>query len=665
MDGRKSRSHLNTRFWFCHAMVYVVVICSMCAVAGRAFYLQVLNHDKWLEKARDQAETTLKVPAYRGSIYDRHGRLLSFSVPQYSLFADPAQIEKEKIRQLAGQLASILEIPRAVVEKKLSTNRQFVWVKRLLTDQQAVEVGALKAKGLNFITEYKRFYPLRQIAGQAIGFVGLDGAGLEGIEKQYDSLLRQDPMTVGQFRDGIKKTIWMDSTPPPEPSESLGVRLTLDAFIQYVAEYELEKIVQQYRAKAGEVVVMDPRTSEVLAIANYPLFDPNLVDRGKADQWRNRAITDYFEPGSTFKIFLVGAALQEGKIHERDKIYCENGKCMLAGHTINDVHPYGWLTLADVIKHSSNIAASKIALQLGSERYFHYIKGFGFGDFTGINLPGESKGQVRHWKKWQPIDLATTGFGQSIGVTALQLTLATSCLANGGELNPARIAHEITDAQGQTVKAIVTEGRRRVLDSKTARIVCDMMKGVTQEGGTGVNANPEGYTAAGKTGTAQVLDPTTRRYASDKYTSLFTGFVPAESPRLAISVAIHEPHGAIYGGVVAAPVFRSIAAKVLPYMGVSPSYKGNGPAVPFRLVSSGPSEAQHSRGGSRVEVPVGEGMMPDLGGMSLKMALQKLVALGIQPTKVHGSGRVVSQRPEPGTPLDPKPTVELVLSEAQ
>ena len=266
MDGRKSRNHLNTRFWFCHTMAYVVVICSMCAVAGRAFYLQVLNHDKWLEKARDQAETTFKVPAYRGSIYDRHGRLLSFSVPQYSLFADPAQIEKEKIRQLAGQLASILEIPRAVVEKKLSTNRQFVWVKRLLTDQQAVEVGALKAKGLNFITEYKRFYPLRQIGGQAIGFVGLDGAGLEGIEKQYDSLLRQDPMTVGQFRDGIKKTVWMDSSPPPEPSESLGVRLTLDAFIQYVAEYELEKIVQQYRAKAGEVVVMDPRTSEVLAI---------------------------------------------------------------------------------------------------------------------------------------------------------------------------------------------------------------------------------------------------------------------------------------------------------------------------------------------------------------------------------------------------------------
>lgn len=664
MDGRKSRNHLTTRFWFCHTMVYAVVVCCMCAVAGRAFYLQVLKHDKWLERARDQGETTLRVPAYRGSIYDRQGRLLSYSVPQYSLFADPDQIEKDKTRQLSGELASILEMPRAVVEKKLGSGRQFVWIKRLLTDQQAVDVKALKAKGLNFITEYKRFYPLRQIAGQAIGFVGLDGTGLEGVEKHFDSLLRQDPTTVGQFRDGVKKGIWMSSSPPPEPSESLGIRLTLDAFIQYVAEYELEKMVQHYHAKAGEVVITDPRTSEVLAMANYPLFDPNLVDRGKAELWRNRAITDYFEPGSTFKVFLVGAALQEGKVRERDRIFCENGRCTLAGHTINDVHPYGWLSISDVVKHSSNIAASKIALQLGSERYFHYIRAFGFGELTGVTLPGESKGQVRHWKKWQPIDLATTGFGQSIGVTALQLTQATACLANGGEFSSARIAHEITDAQGQTVKSIDAEAHRRVLDQKTARMVCDMMKGVTQEGGTGVNANPDGYTAAGKTGTAQVLDPATKRYASDKFTSLFTGFVPAESPRLAITVAIHEPHGAIYGGVVAAPVFRSIATKVLPYMGVSPSYKGNAPAVPFRLVNANQSEAQHSKPLQKVESVMTEGMMPDLSGMSLKVALQRLVPLGIQP-KVQGSGRVVSQKPEPGVPLDPKPAVELVLSEAQ
>ncbi len=662
MDGRKSRNHLNTRFWVCHTVVYTLVVCCMAAVAGRAFYLQVIHHDKWLERARDQTETTVKVPAYRGSIYDRQGRLLSFSVPQYSLFADPDQIEKEKAKQLVGQLASILDLPRAVVEKKLMSNRHFVWIKRLLTDQQAVEVSALRAKGLNFITEYKRFYPLRQIAGQTIGFVGLDGIGLEGVEKQYDSLLRQDPTTVAQFRDGIRKNIWMASSPPPEPSESLGVRLTLDALIQYVAEFELEKAVQQYRAKAGVVVVMDPRTSEVLALANYPLFDPNLVDRGKADQWRNRAITDFFEPGSTFKVFLIAAALQEGKIRERDKIYCENGKCLLAGHTINDVHPYGWLTIPDVVKHSSNIAASKIALQLGSERYYHYIRGFGFGDLTGINLPGESKGMVRHWKKWQPIDLATTGFGQSIGVTALQLTQAVCCLANGGEYIPTRIVSEVTDVQGQTVKAVASEAHRRVLDQKTARTVCDMMRGVTQEGGTGVNANPDGYTAAGKTGTAQVLDPATKRYASDKYTSLFTGFVPAESPRLAITVAIHEPHGAIYGGVVAAPVFRAIASKALPYLGVSPSYKGNGSPLPIRMVHGARGDAMTAVGMPKMEIETLEGQMPDLTGLSLKMALQRLVPLGIQP-RVHGSGRVVSQRPEPGTPLDPKPVVELTLSE--
>lgn len=664
MDGRKSRNHLNTRFWLCHTLVYIVVVGCMGAVAGRAFYLQVVDHEKWLEKARCQVEATLKVPAYRGSIHDRQGRLLSYSVPQDSLFANPAQIDKETRKQLAARLAAILGMPQAVIEKKLASNRQFVWIKRLLTDQESVEVSALKAKGLSFVTEYKRFYPLRQIAGQTIGFVGLDGEGLEGIEKQYDSLLRQDPITVGHFRDGIKKGIWMASDPPPEPSESLGIRLTLDAFTQYVAETELEKMVRQYHARAGVVVVLDPRTSEVLAMANYPLFDPNLVDRGKADLWRNRVITDYFEPGSTFKVFLVGAALQEGKIRERDRIYCENGRCKLGGHTINDVHPYGWLTIPEVVKHSSNIAASKIAMQLGGERYFHYIKAFGFGEVTGVMLPGESKGQVRHWKRWQPIDLATTGFGQSIGVTALQLALATGCLANGGEFSPARITQEVTDARGMTVKTVASEPRRRVLDQKTARLVCDMMKGVTEEGGTGVNASPEGYTAAGKTGTAQMLDPATKRYASDKYTSLFTGFVPAESPRLAIVVAIHEPRGAIYGGVVAAPVFKNIATKVLPYMGVSPSYRGNTPAVPFRLVNGGSSGSQTSKSLARIEPSVVEGGMPDLNGLSLKMALHRLMPLGLQP-KVQGSGRVVSQRPEPGSPLDPKPAVELVLSEAQ
>jgi cell division protein FtsI (penicillin-binding protein 3) len=661
MKEHKSKNLLNTRFWFCNGLFTLLILLGFGLVLAKSFRLQVLEHQIWVERKRAQTETSFQVPAYRGTIYDRQGRLLSYSVPQFSFTANCQQIKNPQM--LATKLAGILSLPRHTLHKKLSSDRRFVLLKRHLSDQQAVAVSSLKADGLTMITEYKRFYPHRQVGGHVVGFVDTDGIGLEGIEKSFDKLLRQDPTTVGRFRDGIRKSLWLDSEPPPEPVESYGIKLSLDAFIQYVAEFELDKCVQQYHARSGEVVVMDARTSEVLAMANWPFFDPNLTDKRDPDLYRNRAITDYFEPGSTFKVFLVSAALQEGTIREKDKVYCEKGRCVLAGHTINDVHPYGWLTVPDVIKHSSNIAASKMALQLGSERYHRYIKAFGFGELTGVQLPGEAKGQVRSWKKWRPIDLATTGFGQSIGVTALQLSQGIACIANGGQWVAPEIALEIVDVDGQTVKVAEREPGRRVIDKRVAAAVRDMMKGVTQEGGTGVNAAPDGYTAAGKTGTAQMLDAETKRYASNKFTSLFTGFVPAEDPRLVITVAIREPHGAIYGGVVAAPVFRNVAAKVLPYLGVSPSYKGTDPTVHFRLANAASCEvvkpSPHEAQSSEAEP---SSTMPNLAGMSLRQALQRVCSLGLQP-RITGNGRVVSQTPEPGSSLTPHTTVEIVLKD--
>lgn len=592
MEGRKSGNFINARYRSCCTLLKILVISGFCLINYKAFRLQVVEHSLWVERERAQVETTFEVPAYRGSIHDSKGRLLSYSVPQFSLYADSSQIENPK--QLSAQLAPILGLPEETLGKKLSCTRRFVWIKRHLSDQEALSVGNLKARGLNLVTEYKRFYPYRHVAGQVLGFVGMDGTGLEGIEKAFNDVLTQAPVTMGQVRDGVRKCLWLQPSPPPEPTESLGVRLTLDAFIQYVSENELEKSIQQYKAKAGEVVVLDAKTGEILAMANWPLFDPNLPDKKNPDSWRNRAITDYYEPGSTFKVFLVGAALEEGIIRERDRIFCENGKCKLGGHTINDVHPYGWLTIPEVIKHSSNIAASKLALQLGGERYYRYIKLFGFGANTGVNLPGEADGRVRHWKRWRPIDLATTGFGQSIGVTTLQLTRAVGCIANGGEFIQPAIAKELVDERGQAVKQFKTISSHRVLQRKTAVKVSEMMRTVTEEGGTGVNAVPEGYTVAGKTGTAQVLDPVTKRYASNKYTALFTGFVPAEEPKLVITVAIHEPHGAIYGGVVAAPVFKHIAAKALPYLGVLPSMDESKPSVQLRVAGNPKDEPSRS-----------------------------------------------------------------------
>ncbi len=433
-----------------------------------------------------------------------------------------------------------------------------------------------------------------------MGFVNIDGAGIEGVEKSFDDVLKGKPMPANQLRDGGRKRLWLNSCAPPEPAESCGVRLTLDTFIEYVAECELEKAAQKYNARAAEVVVMDAGTFEVLAMTSWPFFDPNIIPEKKDPKdelGRNHAISDAFEPGSTFKVFLMSGALDQNLVRANDKIFCENGSFKLASNSIKDVHPHGWLTMQEVIKYSSNIGAAKIALHMGSEKYSRYIHDFGFGSLTGIALPGEFKGLVRPQKRWRPIDLATTGFGQSIGVTTLQITNAIAVIANGGQYGGAIIASDILDSQGSSIEQIKSIQTRRVIQKRTADEVCAMMMLVTQEGGTGVNAAPEGYTVAGKTGTAQVMDRMTKHYASNKYTSVFTRFVPAEKPKLVITVVVHEPQGASYGGVVAAPVFRNIAAKALPYLGVMPSVPNSAPGPNVRMTkasSAGPANASGS-----------------------------------------------------------------------
>lgn len=658
MDARHGRNFLNARYWSCHAFCKILIVSVLGLILLKALRLQLWEHQVWLQRERAQIETTFQVPTYRGSIYDRQGRLLAYSVPQHSLYADSEVVENP--RQLANRLASILEESEASLEKKLSCGRKFVWLKRHLTDQQTFAIERLRARGLNLTEEYRRFYPFRQIAGHVIGFVGKDGVGLEGIEKSFDRVLRQGTTTYAQQRDGVRKYLWLNAEAPPEVKENFGVTLTIDAYIQYLCESELEKCIQKYRAASGEVVVMDPNTFEILAMANWPSFDPNLDGKRDADTWRNRSITDFFEPGSTFKVFLVSAALEEGRIREKDRVFCENGKCVLAGHMIKDVHPYGWLTIPEVIKYSSNIAAGKLALQLGREQYYRHIRGFGFGSRTGIELPGEARGLVRNWKKWRPIDLATTGFGQSVGVTALQLTSAIACIANGGEWHPARVVQGIVDNKRDSTEPLRTKGPRRAIQPTTAQQIRDMMRSVTEGGGTGVKAAPEGYSAAGKTGTAQMQDPVTKRYASNKYTSLFTGFAPVEKPRVVISVVIHEPHGAIYGGVVAAPVFKNIAAKALPYLGVQPSPVGTGNAMGLKLVKTPRKESSTPTPSTDNKTTA---KMPDVSGLSLQKALQRLAPLDAQ-VKLRGRGTVVSQSPRVGAPLKPKETVELVLNEA-
>jgi len=603
MERGEPRKFLNSRYWSCSVLFHLLVIAGLCVILGKAFRLQVIEHSFWVGRAEACLNTKFTVPAYRGTIYDRQGRVLSYSVPQRSLYVYGAQIENPA--KTAATLSLILDEPARTIEKKLTSSNRFLWLKRQLTDQQAAEIEKLKSPNLNLTDEYKRFYPYRQVGGQIVGFVNIDGVGIEGIEKSFDEVLKGKPIPVCQFRDGGRKRLWLNSSAPPEPAESYGVKLTLDAFIQYVTECELEKAAQKYCARSAEAVVMDAETMEVLAVANWPFFDPNIIPEKKdpkEELGRNHAISDAFEPGSTFKVFLMSAALDQNLVREHDKIFCEGGHCTLAGHSIKDVHPFGWLTMPEVIKFSSNIAAAKIALHVGAEKYSRYIHDFGFGSPTGIDLPGEFKGLVRPAKRWRPIDLATTGFGQSIGVTSIQLTNAIAVLANGGQYGSPTIATNIVDSQGQSVKEFKSVKIRKVIQKRTADQIDAMMALVTQEGGTGVSAAPEGYTVAGKTGTAQVMDIATKRYASNKYTAVFTGFVPVGQPKLVITVVVHEPQGSIYGGVVSAPVFRNIAAKALPYLGVMPSAPNTAPSLNIHMVKEPSTAPKQASGGKKAAV---------------------------------------------------------------
>jgi cell division protein FtsI (penicillin-binding protein 3) len=656
---RKPDSLTSRRYRICLVGVQCLLFLCFCAVVVKCFYLQVNSHSFWEQRGRIQVETTLQVPIYRGTIYDRGKRLLALSVPQRSLFADGKFLGDP--RKTALELSPVLEEKPECIQNKFARGQRFIWLKRNLSDQQAGAVAKLKLAGIHFLEEYKRFYPYRQIAGQVLGFVGFDGTGLEGIEKNYDAMLREGFQSLGQQRDGLRKRLVWESQTASTPPQRPGLSLTLDAYVQYLAERELEKAIKRYKAKAGEVVILDPRTFEVLAMANWPPFDPNFYQQEEAENWRNRAITDLFEPGSAFKVFLVAAAIEEGLSSCKDRIYCENGKYKLANHTINDVHPHGWLTLPELVKYSSNIGATKLAMQLGGERYHRFIRAFGFGDRTGIDLPAEGKGSVRSWKSWRALDLAAAGFGQSIGVTALQLTVGTACIANDGAWSQPLVVRGFVNGDGEVLSKTSVRESHQVIRKKTANQIRDFMVEVTKPGGTGILAALDGYNVAGKTGTAQVLEPGAKSYSSKSYTSVFTGFVPAEEPRLAMTVVIHEPHGAIYGGAVAAPVFHDIALDALPYLGAAPSRNEMMPVqIPLQTVQ--PVAAQQAAAMAQAPSPIPEqpGQMPNLAGLSLKIALQKLAHLSVA-VDIVGSGQVVEQHPAAGTPVNSGETVRLLL----
>ncbi|MCD6186430.1 MAG: penicillin-binding protein 2 [Deltaproteobacteria bacterium] len=542
-------------------LIGFVLSLGFITIGGRAVYLQVFCENWLSQKASDQYEMPVRSLGNRGTIYDANHNELAVSTSVTSIAAYPGQIDNPATA--AVKLSKILRIGKTGLRKKLSSNRKFVWIKRQVTPGDEEKVRDLKLNGIDFIPEQNRFYTGKTLAAQLLGFSGIDGHGLEGIEFYYDKYLKGNDDSRTVFRDAFGSVFAADEVKDDYNGKNLI--LTIDSRIQYITEKALKDAVNEFNAVSGIAIVMVPQTGAILSLAHFPFFNPNAFNKFDREKWRNRAITDSFEPGSTMKIFSAAAAIESGKCTPDSIFFCENGKYRIGRNIIHDTHPHGWLSLQHIIKYSSNIGAVKVGETIGPEVLYNSLRKFGFKERTGIDCPGETSGSLLDYKRWTKIDAGAISFGQGISASAIQLISAASAIANNGILMKPYLVQAVTDHNGRVIKSIKPKEKRRVVSPKTAKSVIKMMQSVVSEKGTGINAAINGYSVCGKTGTAQKIDDT-GKYAKGKYTASFIGFVPAEKPRAVILVIIDEPHGNHYGGIVAAPVFKKIAIKTLDYM---------------------------------------------------------------------------------------------------
>ena len=634
--------------------VKIVFLLAFSVVGGRAFYLQIFQGDQLMRLGQRQHLKEFIVLPKRGALYDRRSEPLALSLESQSVYVRPRRLQDSAAAY--ATLARILNMKRAEVQQKLAVDKPFVWLKRQVSPLEAEQIQALRMNGIGMYLEPTRYYPQGGLAGQLLGFVNRDSEGLEGIELQYNDFIRGTAGSSVSERDALGRRVLVEGVEGFQVPPGSDVHLTLDSPIQHLAEKELAATIQKYRAKAGVAIVVDPATGEVLALANYPTFDPNKASQQSADQRRNRAVTDSFEPGSTFKTILAAAALEEGVVGKDDLFYCEMGKYFYAGRVIHDTHPQGWLPFTKILQVSSNIGFTKVAEKLKKERYFKYIDKFGFGQLTGLDVPGEVAGLLRKPETWSGVDLATHAFGQGVSTTPMQMVMAYAAIANGGILMRPFVTRKIVSPQGEVLVANQPQIVRRVVSEKTATLLASMLRDVTTEGGTGVEAKVDGYDVAGKTGTAQKAER--GGYSAKKRVSSFVGFVPADNPRLVALVMVDEPEGSVYGGVVAAPAFRNIVQGALRQLAVAPR---NGATMPAPSAQAEPSLPRPvKRSGIQLVTTKGDGV-PDFLGLSMREALEKAQSTRIT-LKVQGNGYVVKQTPAPG---DRRPEGQVVVVNLQ
>lgn len=649
------------------AVVVCMIMAMFCAVVARVYYLQTVELDHLAEKAESQTARSIVLTAKRGSILDRNGVEFAVSVEAPSIAVRPNRITDKD--GTARQLAEVLALPYDEVRAKLDRTSRFVWITRQTNPAHGERITALDLDGVEVHTESKRFYPLKATAGQLVGFTNIDGKGLEGMEKAFNDEIAGGEYRIDGMRDARGRTLLTDDMPDFRKFQGNSVQLTIDERIQRVAEEALAEQVEKFEAKAGYVVVLDAKTSEVLALANTPSFDPNHFNQATPDDWRMRVVTDTFEPGSVFKPFVLAAALSEGTTGLHTMYDCEMGGIQIGRYRIRDSHPMGISSAAQIIKESSNVGAYKLAQTLGRERFYQYLRAFGFGSATGVGLRGEQPGVVWPPDRWAEVSFANIAFGQGVTATPLQVAAATAAIANGGMLMRPYTVKRILDPDGQVVHENHPTLVRRVVTPEAAKQSAWAMALVTRKGGTGTNAAMEHYTVAGKTGTAQKVNPETRRY-DNLWVGSFVGFFPAEDPEVVINVMVDEPKGRGFGGVVAAPAFKKIAEQVIKTRGLTPLPESERFEFPESEVSvfankrkptSGPVEIDLGEMVLEPERIVVEGGVPDFRGLTLREAIAQARERGVLP-HVEGWGRVVSQSPEPGALIEGGEQLALVLS---
>ena len=644
-----SGTALRTRTLILAAILAV----AFAGLAGRLGWLMIVKQSELAAMAERQYSRTVTLYGARGAIVDRHGASLATSTPAESLFAQPRALG-DPVR-VAAALAPIIEMPERELHEQLTSGKGFVWLRRKLSPDVAARVRALGEPGLGFLDEPLRLYPNRELAAHVLGFEGADG-GLEGVERAWNDALAGLPGRAIVGRDALgREVVTQRVLTPPAPGR--GVMLTLDRTIQYLAEREIDAAYRRTQAKGAMAVAMDPRTGDILALALRPTFNPNAyLNVASREVWRNRAVTDPFEPGSTFKVILAAAALEEGVVRPDERIWAENGKLTIAKTTIHDWKKFGWLSFTEVLQNSSNVGSMKVGLALGRDRYHHYMTAFGFGASTGVGLPGESRGVLRDPQRWSPLSLPTMSIGQEVSVTAMQILAAFGAVANGGTLMQPRLVKAEFDADGHEVRRIEPRMVRQVISAETARTLSQILVQVVEHG-TGHLAAVPGYAVGGKTGTAQKMDPNTRRYSRAPGVLSFVGFVPAESPRLVMLVLLDEPKNEKWGSEAAAPIFSAIAGPALRYLDVAPSDE-----APIQIVTGpGAETAPAARVRLVSTAEAATGVMPDVSGRTLREALAMLTPLGLR-VELEGHGRVAQQSPAPGEHVEQDAVVRLTLA---